>query len=57
MPPLDPHYKGFVNQTFSKRYTTGLPILSGGVVSNSKSETIFDYLNPGTAVDAAKAVK
>ncbi len=32
----------------------GWPILAGGVVNDSQSTTIFDYLNPGTAVDAAK---
>ncbi len=31
----------------------GLPILSGGVVNDVKTATIFDYLNPGTAVTLA----
>lgn len=30
------------------------PILKGGVVNRTSSSTIFDFLNPGTLVDAAK---
>lgn len=30
------------------------PVLSGGVVNDQSSETIFDFLNPGTAIDLAK---
>lgn len=47
-------FKYTVTMVFHHGRLIEAPVLSGGVVNEQNSETIFDFLNPGTALDLAK---
>lgn len=42
-----------VNLIFQNGQLLEKPVVAGGVVNDSESRTLFDYINPGTVVSAA----